>query len=170
MFSIYICLPNLLQPGKYCCCYYFTPSEYFIPASAGGLSLKSKWQQVSSGLLDSSQYTNQSQKWSRFFLEFSITSCLFTNCVESRYLLSSIQRILECVDTCSFENWWRETRSRDFYLVLFCSLGKVTGYCSAYLSIYPPVFHWFKTDFAVNFNHLSLSLYIYIYIYIYICI
>ena len=42
--------------------YYFTPWKFFTPALAGGLSQESEWQQVSSGLQDSSQYSSQSKK------------------------------------------------------------------------------------------------------------
>ena len=37
-----------------------TPSEFFTPAFADGLSLESKWQQVSSCLQDSSEYSSRS--------------------------------------------------------------------------------------------------------------
>ena len=36
------------------------PWEFFTSAIAGGLSLESEWQQVSSGLQNSSQYSNRS--------------------------------------------------------------------------------------------------------------
>ena len=39
--------------------YYYTPGEFFKPALADGLSLESEWQQISSGLRDSSQYSQQ---------------------------------------------------------------------------------------------------------------
>ena len=39
----------------------FTPWEFFTSALAGGLSLKFEWQQVSSSLQDSSQYSGCSQ-------------------------------------------------------------------------------------------------------------
>ena len=42
--------------------YHITPCEFFTPVSAGGLSLKSEWQQVSSGFQDSSEYSNWSQQ------------------------------------------------------------------------------------------------------------
>ena len=41
---------------------YITLDEFFSPALADGLSLDSEWQQVSSGLQDSSQYSGWSQK------------------------------------------------------------------------------------------------------------
>ena len=40
----------------------FTPLEFFTSANADGFSLKSEWQQVSSGLQDSSQDSGRSQQ------------------------------------------------------------------------------------------------------------
>ena len=40
----------------------FNPWEFFTSAKADGLSLESEWQQVSSSLQDSSQYSGQSQQ------------------------------------------------------------------------------------------------------------
>ena len=42
--------------------YYFTPSEFFMPGNAGGLSQKFERQQVSSGPLDSSRYYSRFQQ------------------------------------------------------------------------------------------------------------
>ena len=39
----------------YCYYYYYTPHEFFSPVLTGGFSLKSVWQQVSSGLQDSTK-------------------------------------------------------------------------------------------------------------------
>ena len=39
-----------------------TPCEFYTPVLADGLSQESEWQQVSSGLQDSSQYSSQSQQ------------------------------------------------------------------------------------------------------------
>ena len=44
--------------------YYFAPSEFFTPALLGGFSLESRWQQVSSSLLDISKYIDRSQQYS----------------------------------------------------------------------------------------------------------
>ena len=41
---------------------YFTLCKFFIPALADGLSLESEWQQVSSGLQDSSEHFSPSQQ------------------------------------------------------------------------------------------------------------
>ena len=42
--------------------YYVTPWEFFTSALADGLSVELEWQQISSRLLDSSQYSGRSQK------------------------------------------------------------------------------------------------------------
>ena len=41
----------------------FTPWEFFTSALANGLSLEFKWQQISSSLQDSSQYSGHSQQY-----------------------------------------------------------------------------------------------------------
>ena len=41
-------------------CYYFTPCEFFTSALADDILLESEWQQVSSGLQGSSQYSSWS--------------------------------------------------------------------------------------------------------------
>ena len=38
------------------------PWELFVPTLADGLSVNSKWQQVSSGVQDSSEYSDRSQQ------------------------------------------------------------------------------------------------------------
>ena len=58
--------------------YYYTPREIFPPALALGLLVLSKWQQVSSGLRNSFQYSGWSQLWQSFYnLNFPRCSCLF---------------------------------------------------------------------------------------------
>ena len=42
---------------------YFTACEFFTLVLAGGLSLESEWQRVSSGLQDSSKYSNNVLVW-----------------------------------------------------------------------------------------------------------
>ena len=42
--------------------YYYTPYEFFTPVWADSLLLVFGWQQVSSGLQDSSQYSRRPQK------------------------------------------------------------------------------------------------------------
>ena len=42
--------------------YYITPCEFFTPALADGLSLEFKWQQISSGLQNSSQNSGRPQQ------------------------------------------------------------------------------------------------------------
>ena len=42
--------------------HYFTPCEFFTPASVSGLSMESAWLQVSSEVQDSSQYSDQSHQ------------------------------------------------------------------------------------------------------------
>ena len=54
---------------------YDTPYEFFTPVFADGLSLEFQWQQVTSGLQDSSHYWSRSKKmlyfeWSWFVLRF----------------------------------------------------------------------------------------------------
>ena len=60
-----LCIYHLLAYYHYYYYYYyyyhcFSPCEFFIPTSAGGLSLESEWQQVSSRLPDSSEYFSRS--------------------------------------------------------------------------------------------------------------
>ena len=43
--------------------HYFAPYKFFTPALADGLLLESEWQQVSSSLQDTSQYSGQSVVW-----------------------------------------------------------------------------------------------------------
>ena len=43
--------------------YHFTPCEFFTRELADNHSLRSKWQQVSSGLQDSSEYSGRSQQY-----------------------------------------------------------------------------------------------------------
>ena len=43
--------------------HFFTPWKFFTSALADGLSLESEWQQVSSSLQDSSQYSGRSQQY-----------------------------------------------------------------------------------------------------------
>ena len=43
--------------------YHFTHFKFFRPAFAGGISLRSKWQQVSSVLQVSSEYSNKSKQF-----------------------------------------------------------------------------------------------------------
>ena len=45
-----------------CCLLLFKPLEFFTSALADGLSLEFEWQQVSSSLQDSSQYSGRSQQ------------------------------------------------------------------------------------------------------------
>ena len=57
--------------------YYITPCEFFTTTLADGLSLESEWQQISSGLQDSSQYYDRPQQCCslndiRSFLDFQI--------------------------------------------------------------------------------------------------
>ena len=51
--------------------YYFTRCKFFIPALADGFSRESKWQQISSGLQDSFQYSSIRPLFSNFSSLFS---------------------------------------------------------------------------------------------------
>ena len=58
--------------------YYYTPWKFFTPALADILSLESEWQQVSLGLQDSPQYSDQSKQccniWMVFFCSLIFNS------------------------------------------------------------------------------------------------
>ena len=71
--------------------------EFSIPALADGFSLEFEWQQVSSSLLDSSQYSGRSQQCYSF--DGLHSSCYF------KVLQSLYQTVGDCTERINY-NWY----------------------------------------------------------------
>ena len=77
--------------------YCFTLCEFFTPMLAGGLSHEFEWQNVSSGLQDSSQYSNHSQQ------------CSSLNCLDSSSdfkLFQSPSQLFGIRSKCTYFSWY----------------------------------------------------------------
>ena len=60
----YVKFAYIITIWEICIYHYFTSGKFFIPELAGGVSLESVWQLLSSGLQDSSEYSNQYPQYS----------------------------------------------------------------------------------------------------------
>ena len=97
-FTIYVLWSNfnLLHNSQLITNYYFTPWQFFT-ALADDFLLECEWQQVSSSLLDSSQYSGRSQQW-----------CSLDSLHPSRYfqvLQSLYQSTGDCIKNFNY-NWY----------------------------------------------------------------
>ena len=108
--------------------YYFTPHELFTTALAGNILLESEWQQVSSGLLDSSEYFGWSlQCYSLDYLnlssDFLLFPVLFSNLWGPFQVCQSQLVPSSSSSSTAFSVLWQGLRTCVFFCFLWFSQG-----------------------------------------------